>query len=134
MKKLLQYIYYRIAKAYKDIFGIEDAPGYFLIQNCYSWGLIILLASLCFYLLALEVIVLHYFGIKMSPVFAIITVLPFILFHVFSEEVLGDDKKRYKALEKKYKGERLAWLKGIGILLFVILSFVCYMIALFKCK
>jgi hypothetical protein len=28
MKNLFQYVYYRIAKAYKDIFGIKDAPGY----------------------------------------------------------------------------------------------------------
>lgn len=127
-------MYYRIAKAYKDIFGIEDAPGYFLIQSCYSWGLLVLIAAFCFYTLAIETIILWYFDIKMRPAYIVITILPFALFHIFSQQFFGDEKKRYKAMETKYKDEKVSWLKGIGILSFVVLSFVCYILAIFECK
>ena len=127
-------MYYRIAKAYKDIFGIEDAPGYLLIQSCYNWGLIVLLISICFYFLALEVVVLYHFGIKMKTVYVIVTMLPFLIIHVFSEEIFGNEKKKYKSLEKKYKGEKLSWLKGVSVLSFVVLSFACYFAALLSCK
>ena len=114
MRNLFQYVYYRIAKAYKDIFGIEDAPGYLLIQSCYSWGLLVLVTTLCSYTLALETVVLWYFGIRMKTMHIIITILPFGLLYFFAEHFLGDLKEKYK--KKKA------------------LSFVCYMVSLSHCK
>lgn len=134
MKNLFQYVYFRIAKAYKDIFGIEDAPGYLLIQSCYSWGLLVLVTALCSYTLALETVVLWYFGIRIKTMHIIITLLPFGLFYFFAELFIGDLKEKYQALAKKHKGDRLSWLKGIAILIFVVLSFVCFMVALSQCK
>ena len=134
MKNLFQYVYYRIAKAYKDIFGIEDAPGYLLIQSCYSWGLLVLVTVLCSYSLAIETVILWHVGIRMKTMHIIITIIPFGLFYFFVVYFLGDLKEKYKALAKKYKGDRFSWLKGIVILLFVVLSFVCYMVALSRCK
>lgn len=133
MKSIVQYIYYRIAKAYRDIFGIEDAPGFLLIQSCYSWGSMVLLFSICFYLLAIETFVLWHFGIKMKVSYIIITVLPFALFHIF---VLNEEREKetFKNLKKKYKGEKLRVLKGIVILLFVLFSWVSFMWALSICK
>ena len=96
MKTLFLYIYYRIAKAYKDLFGIEDAPGYFLIQSCYSWGMIVLMTVLCLYTLAIETVVLWRFGIKMNTWLIIITFLPFGLFCFFAEHFIGDLKTTYK--------------------------------------
>ena len=65
MKSLIQYIYYRLTKFYKNTFGIEDSPG-FLIQSCYDWGSQILTSIVCFYILAIETIILQFLGIRMK--------------------------------------------------------------------
>jgi hypothetical protein len=134
MKLLFLYIYYRIAKAYKDIFGIEDAPGYFLIQSCYSWGVLVLMTVLCSYTLAIETMVLWKFGIRINTWLIIITFLPFGIFYFFAEHFLGDLKTKYKNLERMYRHEKLSWLKGVAVLAFVVLSFICFMVALSHCK
>lgn len=131
--KVLQYIYYRLTMFYKNTFGIEN-PSSFFIQSCYSWGLLVLMASVCFYLLALETLVLWFFNLKMKPVYVVVTVIPFALIHIFSEQLFGDEKKRFKVLEKRYACERFKWIKGTGVLLFAILSFVSFGVALLFCK
>ena len=81
MKSLIQYIYYRLTKFYKNTFGIEDSPG-FLIQSCYDWGSQILTSIVCFYILAIETIILQFLGIRMKTSFILITMLPFIFLHI----------------------------------------------------
>lgn len=134
MKQFFQYIYYRIAKSYKNIFGIEEAPGFLLIQSCYSWGLLVLVTILCVYVLALETIVLWWFGVKTNNWHIIITFIPFGLFYFFAEHFIGDLRIRYKALEERYKNEKLSWLKGIGVFLFVVFAFVSYFVTLSQCR
>lgn len=134
MKQLFLYVYYRISKAYRDVFGIEDAPGYLMIQSCYSWGLLVLMTALCAYTLALETIVLWKLGIKTSNWLIIATFLPFGLFYFFAEHFLGDLKNRFKLLEKKYKKENYRFLKGVLVFIFVVLSFVCYFVSLSFCR
>ena len=102
---VLRYIYYRLIKFYKETFRIEESPG-FLIQSCYSWGLLVLLISICFYLMSIEVVVLWGLGIKIKKAYVLITMLPFFIFHVFSEQWLGDEKKFYKDLCKKFSKEK----------------------------
>lgn len=91
MKSLIQYIYYRLTKFYKNTFGIEDSPG-FLIQSCYDWGSQILTAIVCFYILAIETIILQFLEIRMKTSFILITMLPFIYLQIFFEDVFGDEK------------------------------------------
>lgn len=131
--KFFAYIYYRLVGFYKNTFGIDDSPG-FLIQSCYSWGLLILISSVCFYLLSVECIMLCYLGIKMSKEIVLLTIIPFALFHIFADLWLGDEKKLYNKLCKTYENERLKWFKGIMVLLFVLLSIPCYMFTFYLCK
>lgn len=131
--KIFIYIYYRLVSFYKKTFGIEESPG-FLIQSCYSWGLLVLLTSVCLYLLSVECIILSHLGIRMNKTCVLLTMLPFAFFHIFSDLWLGDDKKTYKQLCKTYENEKLKWLKGIMVFLFIILSLPCYMATLYLCK
>ena len=134
MKHILFYIYYRLAKAYKNIFGIDDAPGYMLIQSCYSWGLLVLVTTLLFYSLAIEDIILWHFRVKLDKKIIIITSLPFAIFYIFAEHYIGDLKQIYKTLEKTSHNEKVPWLKGLLVFLFVILSIVSLIMALHFCK
>ncbi|MBR1513166.1 MAG: hypothetical protein IJ622_02610 [Bacteroidales bacterium] len=134
MKNLLLYMYFKIAKAYRDIFGIEDAPGYLLIQSCFSWGLLVLVSAIWFYTLSLETIVLWKFGFKINTQLIIVTALPFAFLYIFAERFIGDLKLRYKELEKKHLNEKLSWLKGILVFLFIILSLVSFIMALHFCR
>lgn len=127
---IFKYIYYRLVEFYKEKLHIEDSPG-FLIQSCYSWGLLLLLTSVCFYLLSVECILLWHFGIKMNKIHILLTMLPFALFHIFSDRWLGDEKKTYIKLCKTYKNEKCKWLKGLLVLLFILLSIPCFIITLF---
>ena len=133
MKSLIQYIYYRLAKFYKNTFGIKDSPG-FLIQSCYDWGSQVLTAMVCFYILTIETILLWLFGIRMKTSFVFITMLPFFFLHVFFEDVFGDEKKLFAKLENKFKGDKLSFIKGVLIAIFAIFSLVSFIMALHYCK
>lgn len=130
---VFEYIYYRLVKFYNKTFGIKESPG-FLIQSCYSWGLLILLTVICFYVLSIETVVLWSFGIKMKTVFVLITFLPFMVLHIFSEEFFGNDEKKFKELCRKYNTEKHKWIKGLCVLLFVLLAIPCYTTCVFLCK
>lgn len=134
MKSLIQYLYYRLAKFYKNTFGIEDSPGFLLIHSCFSWGLLVLVFAICTYTLSLETIVLWKFGFTLNNNLIIITALPFALFYIFAERFIGDLKLRYKELERKYLNEKLSWLKGILVALFVVFSLVSFIMALHYCR
>ena len=133
MRVFLSYIYYRLVKFYKNTFGIEDSDSFF-IQSCYNWGLLVLLTSLCLYLLSIITLLLWQWRIKINVYILIVTMIPFALFHFLSESFIGDIKQKYQALEEKYQNEKLPWLKGLGVFLFVILSLVSYLLALHYCK
>lgn len=128
--KILKYIYYRLVKFYNKVFGIKESPG-FLIQSCYSWGLLILLNAICFYLLSIETVLLGLYGFKMNEVLLLITFLPFVLIHVFSEELFGDGRERFKELCQRYQKDKYAVIKGIIVFVFVTFSIPCFIITLF---
>ena len=127
------YVYYRLVKFYKKAFGIEKPIG-FLIQDCYSWGLFILLNTICFYFLSIETVFLCSLGVKMKTLFVLITFLPFLLLHVFSEEIFGNLESNFKELCHRYKNDSYKWLKGLCVLLFVSLAIPCYIIIIFLFK
>lgn len=133
MKSMIQYIYFRLTKFYKNTFGIEDSPG-FLIQSCYDWGSQILTAMVCFYILTIETVILWFFGIRMKTTIVLITILPFFFLHVFSEDIFGDEKKLYTELENKFKDDKYSFIKGVLVTVFVILSLVSFIMATQLCK
>ena len=133
MKTLIQYIYFRLTRFYKNTFGIEDSPG-FLIQSCYDWGSQILTAMVCFYILTIETVILWLLGIKMKTIIVLITILPFFFLHVFSEDIFGDEKKLFAELENKFKGDKHPFIKGVLIAIFAILSLVSFIMATQFCR
>lgn len=128
-----KYIYYRLVKFYNKVFDIKESP-HFLIDSCYSWGLLILLNAICFYLLSIETIVLWGVGIKMNKAFVLITFLPFIILHVFSREIFGNEENNYKELCHRFETDKYEWFKGLCVLLFVSLAIPCYITMIFLCK
>lgn len=130
---VIKYLYYRLVMFYKKHFNIDESP-YFLIQSCYSWGLLVLLISFCFYLMSIECIIIWWMGFKMKKAYILFTMLPFAIFHVFSEYWIRDEKKLFEELCKKYNNDRFELLKGILVFLFVTFSLPCYFATLFLCK
>ena len=93
-----------------------------------------LVSTICSYTLSIETLVLWELGLKINKSLIIVTALPFALFYIFAERFMGDLKLRYKELEKKYHNEKLTWLKGILVLLFIVFSLVSFIMALRFCK
>jgi hypothetical protein len=116
MKRLIDYCFYRIASFYKK-FSLWDS---YVAQ-----GQTLLVTALGFYTIALVNILLRQFGIAMTKEIIIII---FILLGIplffskyfnnhFSEQLLEE-------LQSKYEEERLKWLKGVLVFLFLIGSLV----------
>lgn len=126
---VIKYLYYRYVKFYQRAFKIGDSPG-FLIHSCYSWGLLVLLTSLMFYLLSVENILFWIMGIALRKEYILVTTLPLGLLYLFSEHWMGDEKSLYNDLCKKYKNERFMWFKGVLSLAFAVFSLPCYLLSL----
>ena len=133
MKKGFYYFYYRLAKFYKDVFGIDDSELFFVF-SCYNWGMLVLLASLYFYLLSIETLTFWWMGIRTNATIIFLTMLPFAFIHIYLEQREVWLPKKFKELESEYKDEKLSWLKGLFVFFFVILSLVCFIMALRFCK
>lgn len=133
MRNLLPYIYYRLAKFYKNAFGIEESSVFF-VYSCYSWGLLVLLASLYFYIISIETTILWLMKIKTNATFIIITMIPFAIFHIILERHDSKIKEKFKEIDNRCKNEKMSWLKGICVFLFVMLSLVSYIVVLHFCK
>lgn len=133
MKKGFYYFYYRLAKFYKNVFGIDDSELFFVF-SCYSWGMLVLLASLYFYLLSIETMTLWWIGIRTNATIIFLTMLPFAFIHIYLERREKSLQKKFKELESEYRNEKLSWLKGLLLFLFVILSLVCFIMTIKLCK
>lgn len=70
----------------------------------------------------------------MKKAFVIITFLPFIILHVFSEEIFGNEKEKYKELCRRYKIDNYEWINGFCILIFILLSIPCLITTLLLFK
>ena len=120
-------------KFYKNVFGIDDSELFFVF-SCYSWGMLVLLASLYFYLLSIETMTLWWIGIRTNATIIFLTMLPFAFIHIYLERREKSLQKKFKELESEYQNEKLSWLKGLLLFLFVILSLVCFIMTIKLCK
>lgn len=116
MKNFFYYCYYRISSAYK----VVDSSGY------YIYGNIILSLSQAFFSLSILSIVLSLMGKKQS-VFIISTVI--IFFYVINLFLFT--KKKYDQLSEDYKEEKHKKVKGHLVTLYVLFSFLFYVVTLF---
>jgi amino acid transporter len=119
MKTLLDYIYYRIAKAYRTLDG----------KDYYIYGSLVLFGTLGFIFLSLLAFVFYLTQNKINAyVFgAIMGVFAITSFFFFN-------KKRYAKLEELYNDEKHSKLKGWLVFCYVIGSFLwfCVSIHIFK--
>lgn len=125
MKNVFDYLFYRIASFYKKRMPLED----YIHQ-----GHAIIIIALAFYFLSLLDIVLFYLGYDLSIPMIVVLCSPFGIIVFFSERFFPDSDKLFDELGRKYKNERMPWLKGLAIFLFLVLSLVFYMWTLFHFK
>lgn len=122
MKEILNYLYYRIAKAYK----IVDENDYL------NWGYWILLVSFAFIALSATVIITSALGLVFNIKIIIIVFIPFgvlgFIWGFLTNKRIKQE--RYNRLEKRYKDERHSSLKGCVILLYFVSTIAMYVISL----
>jgi len=121
MKKILEYCYYRIAKAYK-----KSGDDHYL-----DWGYWVLLASFAFITFGIVSLVSKAIQIKLNKSVVIIVCVLVGALNVFCSLFISDDRKykNYKRLDRCYINERHRRIKGCLVLLYligtVIFSIVC---------
>ena len=119
MKTFFNYCFYRYAKFYKE-WG--DSRPYIM-----AFGLLFL--TIAFYLGSILNMVLFLTGIEYTNKINLgVIIFCIILNFVFC--FLLDAEGRYKTLEKKYKSENNAKLKGWGVGLFIVFGLICYIVSL----
>lgn len=119
MKKLLYYVYYRIARAYQ----ILDDKLY------YGHASFILFTALCCLFLVFLAFIFSLFGLKFSLIMLYTVAIIFIVF-----AIIFASEKKYKELEKKYADERHKKIKGWLVFLFIIMSVILYFVSLYVFK
>ena len=123
MKTFFNYCFYRYAKFYKE-WG--DSGPYIM-----AFGLLFL--TIAFYLGSILNMVLFLNGIEYTNKINLgVIIFCVILNFVFC--FLFDAEGQYKMLEKKYKNENYAKLKGWGVGLFIVFGLICYIVSLLVFK
>lgn len=122
MRNLFNYCFYRIAKAYR----ILDEKNY-----C-SWGYGVMFATFSFIFLAITTWILHVFQHELTETIIIIVVIPFILLDALFSIFLNNEKK-YIQLDNYYKNEKYSQLKGWLVFLYIVGSFVLYIVSMLLC-
>lgn len=124
MKTLFNYFVYRIANAYNRI-KMQDfiGQGYFLMFFAFTG-----------YALSLAHFVLFQFGLGLNRLIIVLFCLPLIVEVLFIDKLFPNKEKVYQECDSKYKHEKFKWIKGVGVLLFLLLSLVSYIYVLIKLK
>lgn len=124
MKTLFNYFVYRIANAYNRI-KMQDfiGQGYFLMFFAFTG-----------YALALTHFVLFQFGLGLNRLIIVLFCLPLIVEILFIDKLFPNKEKVYQECDSKYKHEKFKWIKGVGVLLFLLLSLASYIFVLIKLK
>lgn len=121
MKRLFDYCYYRIAKAYR----VLDEDDYM------DWGYWVLFASFFWVAVAIALLIIHAFHIELTKKLIYIIGAPFFVLGLCTIFFVSDKKKeeKFRKLEEKYKNERFSRLKGWLVFMYIIgtllLLFVC---------
>lgn len=120
MKHIFNYCVYRIAKVYKRMHMSDYiGQGYYLMFFAFT-----------FYALALTECVLSLFDRKINVTVIVLFGIPIIIEVLFFNSLFPNHEKIFKEYDTKYRHEKCGWLKSILVLLFVIMSLVCFMLAL----
>ena len=124
MKTIFNYFVYRIANAYNRIKMLDYiGQGYFLMFFAFTG-----------YALALTHLILFQFGLGLNRLLIILFCLPLIVVVLFIDKLFPNKEKVYQECDSKYKHEKFRWIKGFGVLLFLLLSLVSYIFVLIKLK
>lgn len=120
MKKIFNYCVYRIASAYEKM-GMEEhiEQGYFLM-----------FVSFTFYAMAITECLLSVFNMKINKTIILLFCIPTIIVVLFFQRLFPKHQQVYDECVTKYKHEKLRWIKGILVFLFIVMSLACYIKAL----
>ena len=120
MKHIFNYCVYRIAKVYKRMHMSDYiGQGYYLMFFAFT-----------FYALALTECVLSLFDRKINVTVIVLFGIPTIIEVLFFNSLFPNHEKIFKEYDTKYQHEKCGWLKSILVFMFVIMSLVCFMLAL----
>ena len=119
MKDLFLYMYYRIVRYYKNWDG-------WIGWDPEGRGMIVLFASISYYILSILVIILRFYEQELSESMIMMIVGVGAIIGLF----IGS-KKLYNQLDLKYKNETNRVLKGWLVFVFVIGGFLSFFITLF---
>lgn len=115
MKRLFDYCFYRIALFYKKRLPLED----YITQ-----GHTLLVTALGFYAIALANILLHQLGIALTKEIIIIIFIPFGILIFFNDRFFPNSEALFEEKQIEYEEERLKWLKGLLVIIFLVGSLV----------
>ena len=115
MKQLFDYCFYRIAMFYKKHMPLED----YITQ-----GHTLLISALGLYTVALVNLLLYIYEINISKIIVILTILPFCIIIFFNDRIFLNSQQLFEKQKKRYENERLGWIKGLLVLIFVLGSVV----------
>lgn len=119
MKKIFNYCFYRIAKAYR----------FFDEKNYCDWGYGVMFATFASISLAITTWILHIFQYKLTTTIIIIVVSPFAVLDGLFSLFLSNERK-YIQLENYYKNEKYSKLKGWLVFFYVVGSLVLYLVSI----
>lgn len=122
MKHIFNYCVYRIAKVYKRT-HMDDymCQGYFMMFFAFT-----------FYALALTECVLSLFDRKINETVIILFSIPTIIVVLFFNSLFPNHEKLFKEYDTKYRHQKCGWLLSILVFLFVLMSLVCFILALVR--
>ena len=120
MKKVFNYCVYRVAAVYKKM-GMGDH-----IEQGYS----LMFVSFTFYAMALTECLLSVFNMKINKTIIILFCIPTIIVVLFFQRLFPKHQQVYNECVTKYKYEKLRWIKGTFVFLFIVMSLACYIKAL----
>lgn len=123
MKHLFCYCVYRIADFYKKTHWASDyiAQGYFLMFFAFTY-----------YALALTECVLSLFNMRINNTVIVLFCIPTIVEVLLFKKLFPNGEKMFREYDTQYRKEKFRWLKGLLIFAFLVLSLVCFVMALIK--
>lgn len=115
MKQLFDYCFYRIAMFYKKHMPWED----YITQ-----GHTLLISVFCFYAISLLNLLLYIHAIKITKLMMFLIILPFCIIVFFNCRIFPNSQQLFEKQKKQHENERLKWIKGFFVFLFVLGSVV----------
>lgn len=94
------------------------------LEDYITQGHTLLISALGLYTVALVNLLLYIYEINISKIIVILTILPFCIIIFFNDRIFLNSQQLFEKQKKRYENERLGWIKGLLVLIFVLGSVV----------